>query len=134
MALEADIVSYLDAQTALTAGTDLFEGPMPESPDACVAVTHYASQQSDDYTMGASLSAPGSELERFQVMTRALTRAAAITQANALHALLDNAQGLSINGRTYHHIMSDGPPFFLSQDGTHRWRFVANYEGRKARG
>jgi hypothetical protein len=87
--------------------------------------------------MGASLAAPGSELESVQVMTRANTRAAAITQANALHALLDNLQGATINGRKYHAIESDGPPFFLKIDTVIaglRWYYVANYHVRKARG
>lgn len=132
-------MAYLDTNTTLTAGTDLFEGPCPEladplSPALVVGVTHYASVASDDYTMGASLSVPGSELESFQVMTRATTRAAAITRANEMHALLDNAQGLSLSGRTYFRIESDGPPNFLAQDQNLRWKYIANYHARKTRG
>lgn len=135
MPVEADIVTYLDGASALTAGTDLFEGPLPEAPDACVAVRHINSEPSDDYTMEPSLTAPGSELERFQVLTRAVTRAAAITQANAVHALLDNLQNATLSGgRIYFHVTSDGPPALQAQDGNHRWRYEATYLARKHRG
>lgn len=134
MPVEADIVAYLDGASALTAGTDLFEGPLPESPDACVAVRHINSEPSDDYTMDPSLTAPGSELERFQVLTRAVTRASAITQANAVHALLDNLQNATLSGRSYFHVTSDGPPAAQAQDGLHRWRYEATYLARKHRG
>lgn len=136
MPLEADIVSYLDANTTLTAGTTLFEGPCPENEGQAetVGVVHYASEQSDDYSMSASLTAPASELESFQVMTRNSVRATAITRANEIHGLLDNAQNIVINGRTYFHITSDGPPQHLSQDTNERWRRIASYRARKQRG
>ncbi len=135
MPLDSDIVAYLDTQLSETAGTDLFEGPMPEFPDNCIAVTHYNSQASDDYTMGPSLTAPGSELEDFQVMVRNTAKTTARTRANAAHAVLDNAQGLSLSGRTYFHITSDGPPSgALGQDANGRWRCTANYHARKVRG
>lgn len=138
MSVEADVVAYLAAASlSLTAGSNLFEGEMPELPDTCVAVAHYASEQSDDYTMGASLMAPGYEIERFQVMTRNATRATAISTANSIHAVLDNlgtTSNFGSSGRTYFRIESDGPPFSLGQDQSLRWRRVANYRALKARG
>lgn len=142
MGLESDIVTYLAAQgsLSLTAGTNLFEGPLPELPSVgslCVAVTHYASKPSDEYTMGASLTAPGYEHESFQVMCRDLDKAVAQATALEIHALLDNlgtTASFAGSGRTYFHIDSDGPPFNLYQDQNDRWRYVANYHARKARG
>ncbi len=139
--LEADVVTYLAAQgsLSLTAGTDLFEGPAPEEPDTCVAVAHYASQQSDERVMSTSLTAPGFEYENFQVMCRDALKANAETKARAVHALLDGL-GVTTNfagsGRTYFSIHSDGPPFDLGQDESSppRWRFIANYLARKHRG
>lgn len=138
MPVEADVVAYLDtALPTLTGGTNLFEGPMPEQPATCAAVAHYISEGSDDYTMGASLTPPGSELERVQVMVRDAVKASAKTLADSIHALLDNL-GTTANfagsGRTYFRIESDGPPFSLGQDPNMRWRFAANYQVRKARG
>jgi len=141
MPVEADVVTYLAAQgsLSLTAGTNVFEGPLPEAPatDPCVAVSHYVSQMSDEYVMGPSLSAPGYEYERIQVMVRSATKATAQTLADSIHAFLDNLHttaNFAGSGRTYFHIRSDGPPFNIFQDTERRWRFVANYEVRKARG
>jgi len=140
MPVEADVVAYLSAAgLGLTSGTNLFEGPMPETPgdQTDVAVLHYASEASDDFCMGASLSAPGSELESIQVMTRDSTKSQADSMALAVHAKLDNlgtTANFGSSGRTYFHIESTGPPFSLGQDATGRWRRVANYTVRKARG
>jgi hypothetical protein len=134
MPVEADIVAYLDPLIAEAAGIDLFEGPAPELPDNLIAVAHYDSLRSDDYTMGASLSAPASEIELVQVMTRNTDKATAQARADAVYALLDNLQNATINGRSYFHVESDGPPSGLGQDVNQRWRFVANYQVRKVRG
>lgn len=134
MAVEADLVAYLDPNVSETAGTNLFEGPMPELPDNCVAVTHYASERSDDYAMSASLTAPASELNRVQVMVRNTAKATAKSKADAYHALLDNLHNVTMSGRTYFAIESDGEPFSLGQDGNLRWRYVGNYLVRKQRG
>jgi hypothetical protein len=133
----SDLITYLDplvAETSTGTAPTLVEGPMPESPDDMVALTHFASERSDDYTMSASLSAPGSELERVQVMSRAGLMSTARTRANAFHVLLDNLQSVTISGRVYFAIESDGPPFSLGQDINARWRFVASYIVRKQRG
>jgi len=136
MPVEADVVAYLAAAgLGLAAGTDLFEGPAPETPDNVVAVSLYATERSDDYTMGASLSAPGSELEHIQVMTRHAVKATAKSRADSIHAVLDNLQTTTtVNSRTYFEIASDGPPFGMGQDPNLRWRYAANYRVRKPRG
>jgi len=134
MPAEADLVAYLDPLVSETAGINLFEGPMPEAPDNCVALTHYGSQRSDDYVMSASLSAPGSELVDVQLMVRNTVKATAIARAAAYHALLDNLQSVTIAGRSYFAIESDGEPYSLGQDLNYRWRYISNYHIRKARG
>jgi hypothetical protein len=133
----ADLIAYLDplvSETTTGTAPTLVEGPMPESPDGMTAVTHYMSRTSDDRVMSASLSAPGSELEDVQVMSRSTSMATARARANAFYALLDNLQNQTINGRVYFWIVSDGPPFSLGQDVNQRWRFAANYHVRKHRG
>lgn len=135
MPVEADIVAYLDPLIAETAGTDLFEGPAPELPVNVVAVAHYASVRSDDYTMGASLTAPGSELEMVQVMVRNTVKATAQARAAAIYALLDNLQNATLTGgRIYFSVEAEGPPFCIGQDANERWRFVSDYRVRKHRG
>lgn len=136
MPVEADVVAYLAAAgLGLVAGTDLFEGPAPETPYNVVAVAKYMTERSDDYTMGASLTAPGSELEHVQVMSRHTVKATAESRADAIHAVLDNLQSTTlVNGRTYFEIAGDGPPADLGQDGNLNWRYVTNYRVRKPRG
>lgn len=134
MPVEADVVAYLDPLIAETAGTDLFEGPAPELPDNLVAVSHYASVQSDDFAMSASLSAPASELEMVQVMVRNTDKGTAKSRADAAYALLDNLQNATLSGRKYFAIEGEGPPFGLGQDFNTRWRYVANFRVRKVRG
>lgn len=131
MGIEADLVEYLAAQASLSlaAGTNLFEGPMPESPTDCVAIAHYASEQSDDYVMGASLTTPGLEVTRVQLMVRKTDKAAAVSLANAAHRFLDNLQSYTppTSSKLIFAIESDGPPSGLGKDGNNAWRYVANY-------
>lgn len=134
MPVEADLVTYLDSQLSETAGTNLFAGTPPESPDSLLAVVHYASERSDEYVMAASLTAPGFEVERVQVISRNTSKTTAQSRALAAHAALDNLAGQTLSTRLYYHILSDGPPFNIGQDQNMRWRFVANYQVKKARG
>lgn len=134
MPADSDLVAYLDSATSLTSGTDLFEGPMPELPDNCVVVTHYNSQRPDDYVMGASLSAPGYEIEDVQLMVRNTSRATARANADTYHALLANLHSMTLSTRYYYRIDEEGTPFSIGQDKNGRWRFVANYSVKKARG
>lgn len=134
MPVQADLVAYLDALIAETAGTDLFEGPMPEFPDSCIAVTHYGGEAALDRVMGPSLNPPGVEVPHVQVMVRNPVMATAKARADAVHALLDGFNG-TLSGRTYFNVESlDGEPFSLAQDQSFRWRWVANYRIQKARG
>lgn len=136
MPVEADLVAYLAAAgLGLTAGTDLFEGPAPETPYNVVAVALYATERSDDYEMGPSLQAPRSEMEHVQVMVRNTVKATAGSLADSVYAALDNLQTTTtVNGRTYFWIAAEGPPFGLGQDGNLNWRYVMNLVVRKPRG
>lgn len=135
MPVMADLVAYLDPLVSETAGTNLFEGPMPELPNDAVALDHYGGEPPEDRVMGASLSASGVYPARVQLMVRSTDMATAITKANAYYALLDNFGTAQLSGRTYFDIESmDGEPFSIGQDQNSRWRFVANFRIRKARG
>src|SRR6185503_20990534 len=132
MPADADLVAYLDplVSESATASPDptLVEGPMPELPDACVAITHYAGEPAEDRVMSPSLTAPGIEVARVQVMVRNPDKATARTRAYAYHALLDNLHSTPISGRLYFAVESiDGEPYCLGQDQNSRWRYVANY-------
>ena len=138
MPVEPALVAYLDTQLSEVAGTNLFEGPMPELPDAAIAVTHAAGEPADSRTMGASLANEGLvEQPHVQVMVRGAVndKAGPRTRAYAAHAVLDGYGPGTLSGVLYHHIEAiDGEPYTLGQDANGRHRYVANYRIEKARG
>jgi len=140
MPVDADLIAYLDPLVGETAGTDLFEGPLGEGPDNAVAITHYMGEAAEDRVMGASLTAPGIEVARVQLMVRNTSKSSARSKALAYHALLDNLQAYtSAGGVRYFAIESlDSEPYCLGQDtggsAGLRWRYVAHYRVEKSRG
>lgn len=134
MPADAHLVAYLDPLVAENAGTDLFEGPMGELPDACVALTLYAGEEGDR-VMAPSLTAPAVEASMVQLMVRNTLKATAASRAYAIHALLDNLGPVTISGVLYHHVSAEGgPPICIGLDANARWRYVASYRCEKARG
>lgn len=135
MPVDSDIVAYLNGNASLVSATNLFEGVMPESPDACVAVAATGGELSEDYASGDSLSAPTVEYSRFQVMVRDAGHAAARSKAVTLYALLANLGPTTLSGRTYELVESiDGEPSLLGQDQNGRWEYVMNFRAVKERG
>lgn len=134
MPVETALVAYLDSQLAETAGTDLFEGPMPESPANCLHVAHYDSMEAEDRIMSGSLVDQQSVWPcMVQIMARNTDKATAYARAKAAFDVLDNFSG-TLSGVTYHSIEADGEPVNLFKDGNERWRFAFNINVRKARG
>lgn len=134
MPADTHLVAYLDPLIAETAGTDLFEGPMPELPDACVALTLYGGEEGDR-VMAASLTAPATEPALVQLMVRNPAKGTAATRAYAIHALLDNLGPTTLSGVLYHHVSAtEGAPICIGQDQNLRWRYVASYRAVKGRG
>jgi hypothetical protein len=134
MPVVEDLITYLDPLIAEAAGVDLVEGPMPELPDNCVALTATGGEVAE-YTMGGELAPTDLEYSHVQMMVRNTLMASSISRAMAIHALLNNLGRRTINGRTYHHVRAmDGEPHSLGQDQNARWRRVVNYRVYKAAG
>ncbi len=136
MPADADLITYLDPLVAETAGTDLVEGPMPESPDNCVVITLLPGESAKQFrVMAPNLTAPGAEVARVQLMVRNTLKATAAARAAAIHPLLDGMVDQTLSGRKYFSIESvDGEPFTLGQDKSGRWRYACSYRVTKARG
>jgi hypothetical protein len=135
--IASDLVAYLDAQLAETSGTDLFEGPIGETPDNQIAVTDYASEESEDYVMGPSLTEPGYEPVRVQVVARHTVKATAASRARAAYGVLRNLQNhTGASGARYLHVIGHGRPFFLKMDqgapGTGRWTYAFSITAKVA--
>ena len=76
------VASYIGAAGYGTAGTDLFLGTLPETPRTCTAII---------LTGGPSVPQDKIRRKTFQIMCRAQTETAAMTKANSIHALFDDA-------------------------------------------
>lgn len=137
MPMVEDLIAYLDPLvTESAAGTEpsLVEGPIPEKPDVCVALTSSPGEL-PEWTMGPELSAPDIEIGHVQVLVRHTTMAACIAKALAYHGLLNNLGKRTINGRVYFDVRTmDGEPYNMGQDQNARWRRVVNYRVRKTSG
>lgn len=134
MPVETALVAYLDTLLTETSGTNLFEGPMPESPDNCIHVAHYDSTEAEDRIMSGSLVDQQCVWPSMvQIMARNTDKATAYARAKAAFDVLDNFAG-TLSGVVYHSIEADGEPVNLFKDGNERWRFAFNLTVRKARG
>lgn len=133
--VSADLIAHIDPSIAEAAGTDLFEGGFTEQPDNQVCVIHFGGGDAER-VMSASLVAPDLEMALVQVLVRNTVMATANTKAAAIHALLDNLQGLTGASSTEYFLVEgvDGEPHLLGLDDNHRWVYSANYEVQKARG
>lgn len=128
-------MSYLDGVLAETAGTNLFEGPMPEAPDNCLHVAHYDSLEAADRVMSASLANQQAVWPAMvQVMARNTDKTQAEARARAAFDALDNLGPTTLGGVTYHSVEADGEPMSLGKDGNERWRYVFNVRVEKQRG
>lgn len=134
-AIADDIIRILDPSLAEAAGTDLFEGDFTENPANQVVVSHVGGSP-PDREMSASLTAPPLERAQITVMVRNTALGTARTKAQAIHALLDNMQGVTGNSGTsilYVEAL-DGEPHLMGQDDNLRWVYAANYQVQKGRG
>lgn len=132
-----DLITYLDplvSESATANPPTLVEGPMPELPNDCVALTTTPGEPAE-WVMGAELSLPDLEVAHVQLMVRSTSMATATSRALAYHLLLNNLGKRTISGRTYFDVRSmDGEPYSAGQDVNLRWRRVVNYRVMKASG
>jgi hypothetical protein len=127
VALLDDLVTELQTAGVGTSGTTIFAGTIPATPDACVALLHYASE-SPDRLMGATgVRATSVERPRVQVVARAMTYQAAESKARQALTALDWLGPKTIGGTRYFHVMAlQRPPFFLRRDENDRTLMAFN--------
>jgi len=105
-------------QSIGVAGTDLFLGSTPDSPDACTTVREYAGE-APERTLGPSTAY---EQPRIQIVCRAGKDdyAAARTKAEAVYKVIDKAE-LTLSGVHYLRIEPLQSPFTIGRDENDRW-------------
>lgn len=126
--------TYIDAQTALTAATDLFKSFLPESPDACVAIFEYPGM-APRHNFGAS-SNFRTEHPKFQVICRDVAGEydLARSQAETIFLLLEKLTETDLSGVRYHSIEALHSPFALEPDAKGRVLVSCSYIAMKATG
>ena len=132
MAVLEDLGTYIAAQTSLTLGTDLFQGRMPEAPDACVAIYDSGGGLAPERAFGSA----GLQYESPSVMVhcRAATRATAKTNADAVFTALGKVMAESLSSTVYHMIRPQQSPTFLEWDDNDRAIYTFNVVCEKEMG
>ena len=125
-----EVAAYMETQGIGTRAVDLFEGDLPISPDACVAVIEYPGV-GPDYTLGTGVSY---EYPRIQVLVRNPIRATAESKANAAFKALAAVVNQSLSGVSYLAITPLQSPFLLERekDALQRWKLAFNCQVLKA--
>lgn len=100
--------------------SDIFIGPMPESPDNLIALFQYAGRQPLSHALDR-VQRPG-----LQIMCRAVTQADAYERMDGIERLLDQFTG-HLDGVYYNMIRAVQAPFFLEQDTNERVIVTQNY-------
>lgn len=129
-----DLTTYLAAAAiGLTAGTNLFIGPVQDRPEttAVVGVLPYAGARASEPHFGTADLVY--EWPRLQIITRgpADDLSAALTLAQACYEALGRVQATTISGTFYHRVTCLQPPFLLRYDSNRRPLVVFNVEAEK---
>lgn len=125
MAVLEDIAAYVDTQTALTLGTDLFIGELPADPDAATVLLEYGGGPVR-YTLGEKR--PAMEEYSVQIVSRDTTYQTARARAQTVYQAIAEFTTQVINSTRYLSIEPKQPPFPLAWDDNDRYRFVFNVE------
>jgi hypothetical protein len=120
-----DVGDKIAAATALTLGTDLFLGLMPESPTACVAVIETPGL-SPVRTMGGGIQI---EIQGFQVIAREDTDNydTVRTTMNGIYTLLAATTQETINSVVYHQFEALSGVFNIGADNEDHIQVAANF-------
>ena len=124
-----DLADYIDSNSAaLTIGTNLFVGSLPDDPqsDSAVGLMAYDGT-APTTTFGAVI--PKVERPRLQVMSRHnYDYAAALTLSYSIMSILTPIANQSIGTTTFHSVTALGSPMPMGPDSSLRLRFVNNYD------
>ncbi len=118
-----DLVTLVDAQTALTDAVDLFAGGFYDeagAPDTQAALYEYSGLP-PHHVLG-STNAPIAVLPRVQVACRSSNYATARTLAQTIYDVVANLthQTLSPSGKRYIRVEALQEPFDMGRDENHR--------------
>lgn len=123
-----DVMTYLgSAAVGLTAGTNLFAGTFPDSPDKACAVYETGGLQ----PVHAMSGSPGNALverPRVQIVTRAVSYQSARQLAQNVFQAMDGLTNTTINSTSYLLVSAVNSPAAMGLDGSGRPRLVMNFD------
>ena len=126
MALLEDIGGYIDTNTSLTLGTDLFLGLLPETPSNCVSIFEN-SGVAPLFTQG-SAGLPVLEKPQLQFIVRDASYSNGRSVAETLYRLLTQVFNQTINSNLYLRIEAISVPSVMDRDQTKRVLFTCNFD------
>jgi hypothetical protein len=126
MGMLDDIGAYVDTNTSLTLGTNLFLGLLPESPGNCVALFE-ESGVSGLYTQG-STNLPQLERPQLQLIVRNDSYATGRSLADTVYRVLTQITNQTINSNLYLRIEATSNPAVMDRDKTKRVLFTCNFD------
>jgi hypothetical protein len=121
-----DLAAYLATQCSWVAGTDLFGGTMPSTPDTLTALYDTAHGGPIE-TLGAA-STPAIINPGLQVQTRALDYATARTRCRAAYNALVLIVNTTVGGSYYERVVPIQEPFLFHNDESNRTLFACNFD------
>ena len=123
-----DVMTYLtSASVGLTAGTNLFAGTLPDSPDKVCAIYETGGTQ-PVHAMGAGPGNALVERPRLQVVTRAVSYQSARQLAHNVFQAMDGLTNVTINSTSYLLVQAVSSPAAMGLDGSGRPRLVMNFD------
>jgi len=122
-----DMQTYLTSGGAGTAGTDLFVGSLPPSPDTALVV-YETGGLTTIHTMGNTPGQAAVERPTIQVVTRAATYQTARALSQKAFLLLDGLPKRTINGTQYYWGAARQSPFLMDRDEKDRYLVAFNVD------
>lgn len=125
MGMLDDLGAYLDTNSSLVLGTDLFLGVLPEIPSNCVALFEN-SGVSPDFTLGTN-NLPILERPELQVIVRNGSYSTGNTLADTIYRVFTQITNQTINSVNYLRIQAIASPSVMDRDSNRRVLFTTNF-------
>lgn len=126
MSAAEDIATYIGTSVgALTLGTNLFIGRMPEQPDSAVRVAETFGFRPEAH-MGTGASPIGRP--RIHVLVRDYSWATGRATIQTVFDLLDAVSNATLSGTRYLRLAASQDPFGIGPDDSDREQFIVNFD------
>ena len=129
MSLLSEVGTYLAANGIGTLGIDLFQGYMPDSPDAATAI-YETGGLGPVRGMRSTAGTPAGTQPRLQVVSRAgeYDYSTARAKVQSVYALLEGLGDVTLSGVAYKWFGAVQEPFMMGRDDSRRVLIAQNFD------